>query len=261
MKLLINILFAICFCFILGCSPNQTPQISSVTGVKFTDIEPAYDKKRSPDKLIANLVVHKIRISAENYSNTKKDIWGSLIIDRITFENKDTFDKNGLNAGFGTPTLWKKVKSIIQTANPQKPRTTTMTIEDGLFEDIYVQPFSGSTELFYTDIEGKLTTHKLTSGKAVLRLFINDVPQTRSFINLKIVPAYIASTPLPEKNSVKFGLASFDCDLDQGQFVIFGPEKFQPGDNTLKGMFFSKTLRDEKNYVELYIIACVKIID
>ena len=259
MKIFLNIVLITCCCFFSGCGTGSNVTKDSLEGVKITDIEPAYGQRKMPDKLIAKLVVHRIRVDANDYSGISDNIWDNLFTDKLVFEDKNSFDENGFKAGFGKGVMWNQIRDVLQTVGTEKSKTIAITIEDGWFDDIYVNSLAGRTELFYLDREGSFSGHRLDPGKVIFRLSVKKVPQSTSFIDLKITPAYIPLAGLPQTNAVKFGLVSFGTYLDEKEFILIGPDKFRAGNNTLKGLFFSQSIR--KNYVNLYLIACVKIID
>jgi len=233
---------------IFGCAESQrTATAASLEGIKLSDLEPA-----SVRKLPQNIHFHTFVFEMPSDSSVLlKDIFEQLSKSDLHFTNGRAFKQNGFAAGFGIDRMWNKVAEILRRAQAKKAQTRVLILFEDTPGDITAAKVSGEQTVFYITANGDIRTTLLANGQLAWRINAEPIAGQRDTSNVKICPVFmpaightIAQMAGGARDSeIIFDSTAFTLRMSSGDFVVLGPEQYNPDAAILSSAFF--TLRGD----------------
>jgi hypothetical protein len=174
------------------------------------------------------------------------------------------FKKNFFKAGTGRENPWRKFTQIYNRQNGKVKSTLTYLVGFDQREYITAAYVNSVKNIFYNGTNGQVKGVTIQPGKLALQFTPTQIPGTKGFCRLNIVPVSISarsSDYLPDelKNNEKiiFNSAGFNIEISEGDFILIGPEKFIDHQHTLPGLLFCRQSPEPK--FRMFLILCKEI--
>jgi hypothetical protein len=245
--------FAVLGCLsmsLAGCKkPEQVQPVQEQ--VKIGDISPSHgDHSVGTAINTINFDVHIFEIPAENFGKVS-DIWELLYTEPLQFHNQKVFMANSFVVRFGRVRMWNRIHDMLRTAGGQKIVTVSLLLPNGQSNDLIVKELNMEQNVSYIAANNRRDGVTIGPGIIGLRIKAEKVPNLRDVCELLAYPVFTVQTSssIPQlytrakSREFAFSSAAFGLRMAPGDFIVLGPEKYNPpnaGQTTLDGLFFSK---------------------
>jgi hypothetical protein len=195
------------------------------------------------------------------------DVWQTLYVKPLKFNNYDAFCANSFSAGFGQIQMWDKIANALYYAGGRKIETVSLLLPDGQTRDFTIARLNKKETIFYISTAGSMEGATIGPGRLALRIKVEKIPGSRGVCRVNILPVFPSpiSSPIPQldasakSSEFLFTSAGFCLKMSPGDFILLGPEKYIGHQITLGSLFFSRPGR--RPAVRIFLLFCTRIID
>jgi len=248
--------------------------------VKIDDLAPSHKHSRPNNRPLKtiNFSVYIFEIPAENIT-ALNDIWQmlegshfakegkmwSLDTKPLRFNNHSTFTANSFVVGFGQLRMWNNVADLLRNAGGKKIEAIFLLLPDDQPQNITIARLNHKQTVFYISSAGSTETADVGPGVLTLQIKAERIPTQKAVCKMNAVPVCLSYAKTGE---FLFDSLGFSVEMNPGDFVFIGPEKYISHQITLAGLFFAPPRTGagfsspaEKPAVRCYRIVCTAIND
>ena len=248
--------------------------------VKITDLLPFPNSEEPGAQLLKtiNFNVYVSEIPAENISKLD-DVWPMLYTKPLRFNDYVSFRANSFLAGLGQIPMWGRAAELLRSADGIQANMISLLLTHGQFNDIAVAGLRREQTVFYVSKGGSMEGATVGPGRLGLRITAEKIPGSRGVCKVGAVPVFspLRRSRIPplsareKSGELAFASMGFSLKMGPGDFVLLGPEKYDSGQRSLGGLFFSKpegslffSERERKGpelkpAVKLFLLVCTGI--
>lgn len=271
MARLLQILF-VCSAIMLPAGCATTQKEPDTKGIKIGDL--AQTGRRIQPKALrtTNIEVISYELSAENVASME-GIWPILNNGTLRYNDSNTFAANGLRAAMGKFTEFKKVTSMLKTANATKLPPTSLLLTDSQPELVGIARMPNKAIISYIDRQGAVKNAEVGLGIAGMQVFARQIIDTSAvtgteparLASVNVVPAILASTDgvapaIAERlkeHDLRIYSAGFSAIMKPGDFVMLSPIEYKQDEMTAASQFFTK--QGPKPNIRVFLLVCTAI--
>ena len=241
--------------------------------VKIDDLAPSHKPGRpnkQPLKTI-NFSVYIFEIPAESIT-ALNDIWQMLNTKPLRFNNHTAFTANSFAIGLGQLQMWNKIADLLRNAGGKMIETILLLLPDDQPQNITIARLDDKQTVFYVSSTGSTDSTDLGPGVLTLRIKAKKIPGQKAFhrmpygiCKMDALPVFLPliSSPIPQLSAqaktgeFPFDSLGFSVEMNPGDFVFIGPERYISHQITLAGLFFSSPA--DQPTIKTYLIICTAI--
>ncbi len=246
--------------------------------VKINDLAPSRKPGRSNKQSLKtiNFSVYIFEIPAENIT-ALNDIWqmldgshfakegkmGSLDTKPLRFNNHSAFTANFFSIGFGRLQMWNNVADLLRNAGGKKIETILLLLPDDQPQNITIAKLDHKQSVFYISSAGSTEDADVGPGVIALQIKAERIPPQKAVCKMNAVPVCLSYAKTGE---FPFDPLGFSVEMNPGDFVFIGPEKYISHQITLAGLFFTPPQSGagfsspaDQPAVRCYLIVCTAI--
>jgi len=255
--------------------------------VKIDELAPSYKpgRPRNHSLKTINFSVYIFEIPAENIT-ALNDIWqmlegshfakegkmGPLDTKPLRFNNHSAFTANSFSIGFGRLRMWNNVADLLRNAGGKKIETIFLLLPDDQPQNITIARLDHKQSVFYISSAGSTEDADIGQGKLALQIKAERIPTQKAvhripygICKMNALPVFLPliSSPIPQLSAQAktgeflFDSLGFSAEMNPGDFVFLGPEKYIGHQTTLAGLFFSSPA--DQPTARTYLIVCTAI--
>jgi len=241
--------------YLIGCKAPEQSQLKQEQ-VKIGDISPPYSNQRSIGTTLNTIDfnIHIFEVPAEN-ADKISDLWGLLYTEPLKFNSNQAFIANSFVVRFGRIRMLNRINDLLCTAGGQKLMTVSLILPNGQANDLTVRGLNIKQNVSYIaangQSEGIRQFCRIGPGILALRIKAEKIPNLRDVCELIACPVFTvpAKSSIPQlfvrakAREFSFSSVAFRLRMAPGDFIVLGPEKYNPptaDKTTLDGLFFSR---------------------
>jgi hypothetical protein len=263
-----------------GCKTPSQPPGPVEESVKIPELaRPPRDRPPPPQCLVSvALEVHIIELPADNVEKLEA-IWKILSAVPIRLSSYNAFSENSFRLLYGKVALWERIRTLLVEADGQQATTISLTVADNDQTDLPIAEVPSSRPITFVANDLSQQTAHVGPGVLALRLWAEPSPWARGVRKIVGCPTHTvpAAGTIPElqaqsqRREFRFDSAAFACEMQPGDLLVLGPEKYTGERTTLGGLFFNKpdeTLffnpakpkpAERRPAVRVYVLICTRV--
>lgn len=253
--------------------------------VKIGDLAPSHKHSRPNNRALKtiNFSVYIFEIPAENIS-TLNDVWQmlegshfakegkmeSLDTKSLRFNNHSAFTANFFSIGFGQLRMWNKIADLLHNAGGKKIETILLLLPDDQPQNITIARLDHKQFVFYISSAGSTETAEVGPGVLTLQIKAERIPTQKAVHRMPYGMCKMNAVPVclsrAKTGEFLFDSLGFSVEMNPGDFVFIGPEKYITHQITLAGLFFTPPRIEtgfsspaDKPAIRCYLIVCTAI--
>lgn len=265
---------------VAGCKAPSRPSVPAAEEVKIPELAGPPRDRLPPARFLMSMAleVHVFELPADNVEKLQS-VWKILSSAPIRLSSYNAFSENSFRLLYSKVTLWERIRTLLEDADGQQATTITLTVADNDKTDLPIAEVPVARPITFVAGDLSTQTANVSPGILALRLWAEPSPWARGVRKLVGCPTLTVpvSGTIPElqaqvqRQEFRFDSAAFACEMQPGDLLVLGPEKYTGERNTLGGLFFNRAdgalffnSRDRKPperrpAVRVYVVICTRV--
>ncbi|AQT70163.1 hypothetical protein STSP2_03368 [Anaerohalosphaera lusitana] len=229
-----------------GCGDARQKTVSNgklLEGVTLDAIKPS--APAVPDTKQHHFAVHIIELPAENFP-ALTTAYDSLTKGRLKHTNENIFNSNGFAVHRADIKQWSQAAQILENAHARSRISRNIILPEQDGHDIRIASSRRPQRVSYVDLTASSVRKTLDPGEIAWRMHARGTDQRgQALVSMEAVFKHFDSAKLrtpgkdPKEDDLVFKFSKFRTLINEGEFILLGPARYEAEARNLANMFFT----------------------